>query len=279
MTIPSGATRVAAVIGSPVRHSLSPVLHNAAFAAAGLDWVYVAFEVSDGEVPQALAGAVALGLGGLSVTMPHKEAVARCCDRLSDDAAALGAVNCVVPVDGLLVGHNTDGAGFVSALAVDGVDPAGLRCAVLGAGGAGRAVALALVRAGAAEVAIVNRSADRGRRAVDLLGERGRLVDVADAAVTVASAELVVNATPVGMGQPRPDDLPVDAGLLHAGQVVVDLIYEPTETPLLAAARAQGAVGYNGLPMLVHQAAVAFQLWTGLDAPVAAMAAAIEVRA
>ncbi len=275
MPAPTGSTRLAAVIGSPVRHSLSPVLHNAAFGAAGLDWVYVALEVPEGRVPEALAGMRALGIGGLSVTMPHKEAVAAACDRLSPDAAALGAVNCVVPDGDALVGHNTDGAGFVGALAADGIDPVGMACVVLGAGGAARAVALSLVRAGAAEVAIVNRTAARAEQAVALLGDRGRVVEPSAAAQAVAAAGLVVNATSVGMGDPSPADLPVDPGALHAGQVVADIVYRPIETPFLREARAQGATGINGVPMLVHQAAVAFELWTGVTAPVAAMTASV----
>jgi shikimate dehydrogenase len=272
---PTGATRLAAVIGSPVRHSLSPVLHNAAFAATVLDWVYVALEVAPGCVPEALAGMRALGIAGLSVTMPHKEAAATACDRLTDAAAALGAVNCVVPDGELLVGHNTDGPGFIAALETDGIDARGRRCVVLGAGGAARAVALALATAGADEVGIVNRTEARARQAVELLGERGRVVDPSSVDATVGEAYLVVNATPIGMGRPGPNDVPVDPRLLHEGQVVVDLIYGPTETPLLAAARQHGAVAVNGIPLLVHQAAIAFRLWTGVDAPVDAMAAAV----
>ena len=219
MEAPTGATRLAAVIGSPVRHSLSPALHNAAFAAVGLDWVYLALEVPEGEVPEALAGARALGLGGLSVTMPHKEAAARACDRVTDDAAALGAVNCVVIGDGELVGHNTDGDGFLSALRIDGFDPEGVRCVVLGAGGAARSVALALARSGAEEVAILNRTEERARQAVELLGGCGRVLTADDAPDAIAEAYLVVNATSVGMGQPGPDDVPVDVDLLHRGQL------------------------------------------------------------
>lgn len=275
MTAPTGTTRLAAVIGSPVRHSLSPVLHNAGFAAAGLDWVYVALEVAEGRVPEALDGMRALGIGGLSVTMPHKEAVAAACDRLTDDAAALGAVNCVVPEGDELVGHNTDGPGFVAALAADGIDPADLACVVLGAGGAARAIALALARAGAGEVAVVNRTAARAEQAVALLRRVGRVVDPAAAAATVAAADLVVNATSVGMGEPSPGDLPVDPAWLRGGQVVADIVYRPLETLFLREARGRGAIGINGVPMLVHQAAVAFELWTGVTPPVAAMTASV----
>lgn len=278
MASPTGTTRLAAVIGSPVRHSLSPVLMNAAFGAAGLDWVYVALEVAEGDAEEALRGMRALGIAGLSVTMPHKEAVAASCDRLTDDAEALGAVNCVVPEGGQLVGHNTDGPGFVASLAHDGVDPRGWPCTVLGAGGAARAIALALVRAGAGEVAVVNRTPERAERTVALLGPTGRLVQPDRADAAVRDARLVVNATSVGMGSPSPDDVPADPELLHAGQIVVDIVYRPLETPFLAAARRRGATGVNGVPMLVHQAAVAFEHWTGRPAPIGAMAASVADR-
>ncbi len=276
MHAPTAATRLAAVIGTPVRHSLSPVLHNAAFAAAGLDWVYVALEVAEGRVPEALAGARALGVGGLSVTTPHKEAAADACDRLSPDASLLHAVNCVVPDGDELVGHNTDGPGFVAALGADGFDPQGRACVVLGAGGAARAIALALARAGAAEVSVVNRTRARAEQAVALVGGAGRVVEPGAAASVVADAALVVNATTVGMGQPAAGDVPVDPELLHAGQLVADIVYRPLETPLLAAARRRGATVVNGVPMLVHQAAEAFRLWTGVPPPVAAMASSVE---
>ena len=164
------------MIGSPVRHSLSPLLHNAAFAAAGLDWAYLAFEVAPADVAAALRGARAIGLRGLSVTMPHKEAVAACLDgSLSPTAAKLAAVNTVSFAGGKPCGESTDGAGFVAALASDqGFDPKGRSCAVLGAGGAARAVVLALAGAGAAEVAVVARSEAKAAVAAALAGPAGR---------------------------------------------------------------------------------------------------------
>jgi shikimate dehydrogenase len=273
----SGLTRAAGVIGSPVRHSLSPALLNAAFGAAGVDCVFVAFEVPPGGGGAAIEAMRTLGLAGLSVTMPHKEAAHDAVDERTPVAAELGAVNCVFRRGDALVGDNTDGAGFVDALRVDaGVDPAGRRCVLVGAGGAGRAVARALGEAGAAEVAVVNRSPGPASRAAALAAPAGRIGAPED----VAAADLVVNTTPIGMhagpagaGADAPA-LPVDPALLHAGQVVVDLVYHPAVTPLLAAARERGAVAVNGLGMLVHQAAHAFHRWTGQDAPVDAMAAA-----
>lgn len=267
---PTGATRVAAVIGDPVRHSLSPVVHNAAFAALGLDWTYLAFPVPAGRAADAVAAMRVLGIEGLSVTMPHKADIVASLGRCTAAAAALGAVNCVVREGTELVGHNTDGAGFVDSLRVDeGVDVAGRRAVVVGAGGAARAVIRALADAGVAEVVVVNRSADRAAVAVGLAGPIGRIGTVQD----VTTADLVVNATSLGMGADT--RLPVPAGLLGPGQVVVDLVYQPVRTPLVEAAEAAGAHAVGGVGMLVHQAAHAFRLWTGAEPPIASMHASV----
>jgi shikimate dehydrogenase len=284
----TGATRLAAVIGEPVRHSLSPVLHNAAFAALELDWVYVALPVRAGDAGRAVAGMGALGIEGLNVTMPHKAAAAAAVDRCSPTAARLGAVNTVVrSADGLL-GESTDGEGFVTALRVDeGFDPAGARCLVVGAGGAARAVVLALAEAGAAEVVVVARRAAAAAAAAALAGPAGRV----GTAEQADGCGLVVNATPLGMdavvvelpggGTPSavdppvaPAGLPVPAACLGPGQVVADLVYQPIRTPFVEAARARGAVAVNGLGMLIHQAALSFRLWTGEDPPLEVLSAA-----
>jgi shikimate dehydrogenase len=257
------------VIGHPIRHSLSPILHNAAFAALDLDWAFVAFDVAPGDGKAAIGAMRALGIDGLSVTMPHKADAAAAVDELVLTAERLGAVNTVVRRGTTLVGENTDGAGFINAIRLDeGFDPAGKKCVVIGAGGAARAVVLALADAGAAEVVVANRTTDRAATAVALAPEVARVGAPADA----ASADLVVNATPLGMGGDT--SMPVDAALLHPGQLVVDLVYSPAVTPLVAAARQQGATAVNGLGMLIHQAALAFQHWTGLDPPLEAMSAA-----
>jgi shikimate dehydrogenase len=271
VTHPSGTTRLAAVIGSPVRHSRSPALANAAFDAAGVDWVLVALEVAPGAGAEAVAAVRTLGLGGLMVTMPHKEDVLAALDRLTPAAAALGAVNSVAWEGDELVGDNTDGPGLVDSLRVDvGLDPSRRRCVVLGAGGAARSVVWALAEAGAAEVVVVNRTTDRAEVAAALAGRGGRVGAPAD----VADAELVVNATSVGMGagEGDPGPVPVDPRFLRPGQTVVDLVYQPLRTPLLAAATAAGARPVDGLGMLVHQAARSVRRWTGVEPDVAAMA-------
>ncbi len=263
------------MIGDPVEHSLSPVLHNAAFAALGLDWVYLALPVPTGRVPDAIVGVRALGLVGLSVTMPHKAPVATEMDELSPAAARLGAVNTVIRRGPQLVGDSTDGEGFLAALRTDrGWDPAGRSCVVLGAGGAARAVVLALAGAGAADVAVVARKDGQARNAADLAGPVGSVASI-DA---VAGAELIVNATPVGMtGPSQSETLPLglDPARLGQGQLVVDLIYAPPSTALLDAGRAAGASVANGLGTLIHQAALQCRLWTGMEPPLAAMSAAV----
>ncbi|MGH9109316.1 MAG: shikimate dehydrogenase [Acidimicrobiales bacterium] len=271
----SAATTVVGVIGDPVAHSLSPLLHNTAFAALGLDWLSVGFRVRAGEAGPAVAGMRALGIAGLSVTMPHKSDVAALVDRCTAVAERLGAVNCVARQDGLLVGESTDGAGFVESLRRGAAfDPAGRRCLVVGAGGAARAVVLALAGAGAAEVAVVNRTPERAAVAAALAGDRGRVAVPAEA----AGADLVVDATPAGMtGAAAKGDRPlVDPELLGPGQVVADLVYHPPVTAWLAAAAAQGATTVGGLGMLVHQAAAQVRRWTGLAPPVEAMWATAE---
>jgi shikimate dehydrogenase len=269
---PTARTHAAAVIGSPVRHSLSPVIHNAAFRALELDWVYLAHEVPAGGGAAAVEAMRALALGGLNVTMPLKDEVAAAVDRLSPAAEALGAVNTVVWQGDRLFGENTDGSGFIDALRVDeAFDPAGARCVVLGAGGAARAVVHALAVAAAGEVVVVNRTERRGRRAVELAPRTGRVGDIGD----VARADLLVNATPVGMRSTAGEGaLPVAPDSLRPGMLVVDLVYEPLVTPLLDAAREAGAVAVSGLGMLVHQAAHAFRLFTGEQPPVEVMSAA-----
>jgi shikimate dehydrogenase len=250
------------------------LLHNAAFDALGLDWVSVAFPVSAGATAAALDGMRALKIAGLSVTMPHKEPTFAAVDDVTEVARRLGVVNCVSWRDGTLLGDSTDGAGFLAALRrATKFDPVAKRCVVIGAGGAARAVTLALADAGAAEVVVVNRTAIRAETTAALAGTAGRVGTGAE----VADAELIVQATPLGMASGAGEHgagsevLPVDPDALHRGQVVADLVYHPLETPLLRAAKERGATPVGGLGMLVHQAALALERWTGQSVPVEAM--------
>ena len=264
-------TQIAGIIGSPVRHSLSPAMHNAAFAALGLDWVFFAFDVARGDARRALEGVKALGIAGLAVTMPHKGDVAWLVDDPSATVERLGAANTVVHLDGRLRGESTDGSGFLDALRIDhDFEVGGLSVAVVGAGGAARAVILALVEAGCAEVRVVNRTPGPAEVAAGMAGALGRTAEAGD----IADADLVVNATPLGMdGFPA---LPLDPAVLRSGQVVADLVYQPQRTALLEAAASRGCRTVDGLGMLVHQGAKQFELWTGVEAPRQVMRAAVE---
>lgn len=267
--------RLAAVIGHPVAHSLSPVIHRAAFDASGLDWTYVAFDVPPGSAAEAVAAMRVLGIGGLSVTMPHKDAVAAAVDRLDDAARALGAVNTVSWDGDELVGSSTDGDGFVASLADAGVEVAGARVAVLGAGGAARALIDALGRTRADSIIVINRTASKAEDAA-LLARRASVGGFDD----ISSADIVVNATSIGMGiepgSASTDALPCDPALFGDRHVVVDLVYHPLETAWLAAARRCGARTVDGLGMLVHQAALQQHIWTGILPDTGVMRSAAE---
>jgi shikimate dehydrogenase len=255
----SGATRLAAVIGSPVRHSLSPALHNAAFRAAGLDWRLLALEVEPGSGAAAVAAMRTLGIGGLAVTTPHKADVAAAVDEVDPAASALRSVNTVVlRPDGSTFGASTDGQGFVDALVASGVELHDARLVVLGAGAAARSIVDALDRRSVADIAIVNRDGERARQAASLAAQ-ARVGAPAD----IAGARVLVNATSVGMAT---TDIPLDPTLLHDRLTVVDIVYHPLDTALLVAARSAGARIVDGLGMLVHQAVLQQQLWTGVSA-------------
>lgn len=278
----NGETRVAGVIGWPVRHSLSPPMHNAAFAALGLNWVYVPFAVAPERIAEAMAAVRALDLVGLNVTIPHKLAAVAHMDEISDDARVLGAVNTIVNRDGRLIGHNTDGPGFLRSLREIGEDVAGREVVLIGAGGSARSVALAVCRAGATRLSIVNRTVAKAEAVVALLREA--LPGVAAEAValegqqaeaSVRGAQVIIDSTAVGMYPHHVVDPVVPATWLHGGQVVCDLTYNPRETVLLKAAVAAGARTLDGTGMLVHQGALAFEYWTGEPAPVEAMRAAL----
>ena len=264
---------MAAVIGDPVRHSRSPAIHNAAFAAAGIDWAFTAFEVPAGKGAEALDAMRVLGLAGMSVTMPLKAEVAAAADSVDEEVEILGAANCMVPVgDGRVHAANTDAAGFIAGLRADaGVSAEGLRVALMGGGGAARAVAWGLAAAGAADVAVINRTQAKAEAAASIAnvasraGRPGRVGTMDD----IAAADVVVNATSVGMG--AAPAMPCDPTLLRPGQVAVDLVYEPIETAWLVALRQRGVEAHNGLSMLAYQAAAAFELWTGTKAPVEVM--------
>ncbi len=266
-------TRFAGIIGWPVSHSLSPVMHNAAFHATGLNWAYLAFPVETTRVGQALAGLAAAGCCGLNVTIPHKQAVLEHCSSISEAASTIGAANTLIPDGGGgFRADNTDAEGFQRAL--DEAIPDDVAAGVvllIGAGGAARAVAHAVTSRGG-RLLVSNRSPQKA-------AELGWVVPFDPAALNAAAREatLVVNATSLGMGS---DDCPLELPLSGIGpkQVVNDLVYRPGGTPWSAAAAARGARTVDGLGMLLHQGAAAFERWTGQTAPVDVMREAIQRR-
>lgn len=268
----SGETRLAAVIGDPVRHSLSPQIHNAAYQANGLDWRFLALPVAAGRAPAALDAMRALSIEGFSVTMPHKEVVAGHVDELMPAAAALASVNCVRREGDRLIGDSTDGIGFVRALESDiGRSIADASVAIVGAGGAARSIIDAVARAGASRIVVVNRTQGAAERAAALSP-----IASVGAAAQVVDVDIIVNTTSVGMASgPAPDTSAVAPEFLRGEHIVADIVYQPRRTPLLQVAADIGAHTVGGLGMLVHQAAVAFEWWTGQPAPLDAMTAAV----
>ncbi len=275
-------TQTVGVIGWPVEHSLSPAMHNAALAAMELNWVYLAFPVAPERVSEAVGAVRGLQLIGLNVTIPHKQAVAELMDELDDAAEALGVVNTVVRREDRLVGYNTDGPGFLQSVEEMGHSVEGKRVAVIGAGGASRSIAYACARAGASQMTVLNRTAARAEAVASLAADKGGASDVGTAGLqgaaaeeAVSGADLVVDCTSVGM-YPNVEEGPVVPGeWLRAGQVVVDVTYNPRETTLLRAARACGADVVDGTGMLVHQGAIALGHWCGRQAPAEVMREAL----
>lgn len=261
----SGRAKLAGVFGWPVGHSLSPRLHNYWLAEHGIDGAYVPLAVAPEHLAQALRMLPLMGFRGANVTVPHKEAALRAVDKVDAAARRIGAVNTViVGDDGALTGTNTDGIGFIAHLAasVPGYNPTRRPAVVIGAGGASRAAAVALLDAGVPELRLVNRTLARAEALAETLGPRVRVVDWAGRGRTLADAGLVVNTTTQGMtGQPP---LVLDLKALPAEAVVYDIVYAPLETPLLKAASARGNPTVDGLGMLLHQAVPGFAAWFGV---------------
>ena len=273
----TGKTRLCGIIGDPVEHTMSPAMHNAAFAKLGLDFWYVPFRVKPEDLAQAVAGMKALNIRGLNVTIPHKVAIIPFLDELDPLAEKIGAVNTVVNDNGVLQGYNTDAAGFLDALIQKGVEPKGKGVVVLGAGGAARAVSFVLAERGA-HLIILNRRLELDW-AAELAGQLaqtfGREVEALELternlARALEEAYILVNATSVGMS-PNIDETLVTSDVLRPSLVVFDVVYNPVKTKLLRQAEQIGAQTISGLEMLVWQGALAFELWTGAKAPVELM--------
>ena len=267
----TGHTRIVGVIGDPVEHSRSPQMHNAAFAKAGLDYVYVPFHVRPDDLADAIAGFKAINVVGINVTLPHKQAVIRSVTSISREAELIGAVNTLTFVEGNIYGDNTDAPGVLKALEEDGNmsgSPVGENVIVLGAGGAARAVVVALALRGVASITIANRTVEK---AVSLAEEMDRKTGVSMQGIgltderlplAVRESKLLVNTATTSMDVTQP--LLISADWLQPNTIVYDIVYTPPVTPLMQAATERGCQTLGGIGMLVHQGAIAFEKWTGV---------------
>jgi len=281
----NGGTKVYAILGNPIAHTLSPAMYNAAFAAVGQNSVYIAFGIDEDGLGQAVGGLKALGVRGGNVTIPYKEKIIPYLDEISEEARLIGAVNTFYRDSWeRLCGANTDGPGFIAALRKK--DPKVLSVSgavILGAGGSARAVAVSLALAGIKEITLVNRDIEKARKlgAVLLkLGCDAQCLDWSNPSLPAAvrAAGLLVNTTPLGM-EPRTDSMPpMQTAWISAKHFVVDLIYKPAQTKLLTEAEKRGAQTMNGSGMLLEQALLSYELFTGSRAPVEVMAGALERR-
>jgi shikimate dehydrogenase len=274
MTI-SGKTRICGVIGDPIEHTLSPIIHNAAFQELKVDFLFLAFKVKPAEVGNAVNGMRALNIRGLNVTMPHKTSVVKHLDRVDLSAQIVNSVNTILNKENLLFGFNTDGVGALKALKENGVELKGRKVLLLGAGGAARAIAYALAKE-ADEIALLNRTVKPAQALAKVL-ERTLNKKVTagslspnDVALNLSDSDILVNATSVGM-RPNVDQTPVPSKLLRPDLSVMDIVYNPLETKLAKEAKAAGAKVINGVEMLIYQGAASLELWIGKSAPVAVM--------
>ncbi len=276
-TIVSGKTKLCGIIGDPVEHSMSPAMHNAAFRMIGLDYVYVPFRVKKEELGKAIEGMKALNIRGLNVTIPHKVTVIPFLDEIDPLAEKIGAVNTVVNNNGVLRGYNTDASGFLRALLERGIEPKGKNIVILGAGGASRAVSYILAERGA-RLVILNRLLELDW-AEELAGRISKIfkrevealeLNRENLSRALEEADILVNATSVGMS-PDIDETLVSSDLLKSSVIVYDIVYNPIKTKLLQEAEWAGAKTISGLDMLAWQGALAFEMWTGLKAPIELM--------
>ena len=269
------------VFGYPVAENPTVVMMEAAFRARGLNWRYLTIEVRPEDLAEAMAGLRAFNMRGIGLTIPHKVSVIQYLDRLSPEAELMGAVNAVVREGDDLVGHNTDGQGFLRSVRDDAdVDPRGKRIVFLGAGGASRAMTVEMALAGVEHITVVNRSPGRGQDLVRLLQEKtpvqAEFTHWQGEYAVPSGVDILVNATSIGL-YPDVDEVPpVALSSIGPHLLVCDVIPNPPHTAFLNAAEAQGAGILDGLGMLVHQGAVGFQMWTGVQAPIDVMRQALE---
>ena len=273
----SGKTKICGLIGDPIEHSMSPAMHNTAFKDRGLDYVYLPFRVAKAQLGEAILGVKALNIRGLNVTIPHKVSVIPLLDELDPLAEKIGAVNTIINNDGVLKGYNTDAHGFLRALLEQDIEPDGKSIVMLGAGGASRAISFILAERGA-NLVILNRQLELdwavklGNSISRTFGRKVKALELNEQNLTpvLRKANILVNTTSVGM-RPNTNDTPIPARLLESDLVVFDIVYNPVKTKLLTEAESAGAKAISGLEMLVRQGALAFEMWTGLTAPLEIM--------
>lgn len=275
--------KVVGLIGYPLGHTISPAMHNAAFKKLGLDYEYVPFEVAPEDLSESLKGMRALHIAGFNVTIPHKEKIVPLLDEVTKLARVIGAVNTVLNQEGKLIGYNTDGAGFVDSLKEDAkVSPRGKRAVVIGAGGASRAVSIMLAETGVESLTLTDIQEEKAKELAEYTGSYFEIdcdfveVNSKDLQKAIDKADILVNATPIGM-HPKIDQSPLEESIkLHSKLLVYDLVYNPSETKLLKKAKRSGCKTCFGLGMLVRQGALAFTIWTGEEAPLKVMRKAAE---
>jgi len=279
MPTPSSSLQeICALFGQPVAGNPTQYMIEKAFAHHGLEWRYLTFEIAPDSLADAIRGMRAMGFRGGNVTIPHKVAVVELLDSLSESAAMIGAVNCIVRDEQQLIGENTDGKGFLQSLR--GVmDPAGKQVVLMGAGGAARAIGIELALSGAAGITIVNRTAERGNDLVEALksktGVETSFVAWEGDYSVPAETDVLINATSIGLNDPEAE-VPVDLQKTRSAMVAADVIFNPAETKFLSAAREHGCRTLDGLGMIVNQGAIGFRLWTGIEPDVAVMRDAVE---
>lgn len=278
--IVSNKTRLCCVIGHPIDKSLSPIMHNEAFRAKGLNYVYLAFDVDTSRLKEAVEGLRALKVKGFNVTMPHKVAILNLLDRINEGASLVGAVNTVVNDDGELIGYNTDVNGIISALEAKVRSLKGLKALLIGAGGAARACIVALVSKGCKEIIIMNRTFDKAKLMAEDLGKKLKMnynleeLSMNSLKKAINSVDILMNATPIGT-YPNLDESIVPQELIKKDMVVFDAVYNPKKTKLIRDAEKMGAKVIPGYEMFVGQGAASFKLWTGIDAPIDIMRRAV----
>lgn len=273
------------IFGHPISHSFSPDMHNAGLKAVGLEnkYVYMPFDITPENLSDAINSIKVLDFRGLNITIPHKEEVISFLDEVDHQARLIGAVNVIVNDGGKLTGYNTDGIGFLRSMTEEtGITPEGKKILILGAGGASRAVAAALASGGAEEIIIANRSKEKALSVADMVKQMHtpvRVINISGQEMkeVIKEVHIIVNTTSVGM-HPNIEDSPITeyASLLHRGQLVCDIIYNPVQTLLLKQAKEQGCKIMNGLGMLLYQGVEAFKLWTSVEAPVEVMGQVLE---